>query len=72
MSDHLARNSTLADDLLSGAEEIAGFIGASQRRGFYLLETKKLPGFKIGSRWHARKSTLLKWITDQEAAGASE
>ena len=59
----------LASDILRGADEIAEFLSGdrSQRRMVYhLVETSRLPVFRIGSRICARRSVLLKWIADQE------
>ena len=49
----------LNDDLLKGVSAIAKWRGDNERRTYYLLEKKLIPGFKIGSVWHARKSTML-------------
>ena len=59
----------LADDLLSGTQEIAQFFGYQPRQVYYLLERGILPGFKIGRKWHARKSRLLDHIDHLEQAG---
>ncbi len=56
----------LADDLLTGAEEIGKFIGTTTRRAYYLLEKGELPAFKLGAIWHGRKTTLLTHITKLE------
>lgn len=61
----------LADDLLRGADEIATFMfgNAKHRRKVYYLTgeaARGLPHFKIGSLICARKSTLLRWIAEQE------
>ncbi len=61
----------LSDDLLRGADEIATFMfgHAKHRRKVYYLTgeaTRGLPHFKIGSLICARKSTLLRWIAEQE------
>ena len=56
----------LSDDLLSGVAAIAAFRGESKRRTYYLLERKLIPGFKVGNRWNARKSTLMRQIVDLE------
>lgn len=61
----------LADDLLDGAEEISRFTGWSKRRVFYLLEQGQLPGFKVGSKWCARRSTLTDHITRLERGEAA-
>jgi hypothetical protein len=56
----------LADDLLDGAGEIAAFLGWPKRRVFYALERGQIPGFKIGNKWHARRSTLTAHIARLE------
>jgi hypothetical protein len=57
---------SLADDLLDGADEIAAFLGWPKRRVFYALERRRIPGFKIGNKWHARRSTLTAHIARLE------
>ncbi len=54
------------DDLLVGAGEIGAFLKCSERRAWYMLEKKNIPAFKIGKKWHARRSTLLRFIEEQE------
>ena len=61
-----APQNILADDLLIGASSIAEFTGWKRRRVFYLIEKGGLPYFKIGGVVHARKSTLLRWISRME------
>lgn len=56
-------------DLLNGAGEIAGFLFGDRkyrRKVYYLVERSKLPIFRLRSQLCARKSTLIKWIEDQE------
>ena len=62
----------LKDDKLKGAKAIAEFLGEEERRVFYLLEKKQIPGFKYGGLWNARKSTLLQHIEKLEAAAVAE
>jgi hypothetical protein len=56
----------LADDMMSGATEIAEFIGEDERRTYYMLEKGMLPAFKFGkgkkSVWRMRKSTFRQHI----------
>jgi hypothetical protein len=62
----------LADDLLRGAEEIAGFLygDRTQRlKVYHLAETSRLPVFRIGSKLHARRSVMMEWIASQERRG---
>jgi hypothetical protein len=61
----------LCDDILNGADAIAKFVfgDSKHRRKVYYLtgDAKKgIPYFKIGSLICARKSTLLRWIEQQE------
>jgi hypothetical protein len=60
---------SLGDDLMIGAKPIAAWLGQPIRQTFYMLETGQLPGFKIGKKWAARKSTLTQRIADLERAG---
>lgn len=63
----------LADDLLRGADAIAIFVfgEAKARRKvyYYAGEAKvRMPTFRMGNVICARKSRLLDWIEQQEAA----
>ena len=60
----------MKDDVLHGAEEIRAHTGDKTiRRTYHKLETGQLPGFKIGSLWHMRRSTYAALIErlEQEA-----
>lgn len=57
----------LGEDLLSGVDEIASYIGQPKRRIYHLLETGQLPAFKLGGRWTARRSTILLKIKKMES-----
>jgi hypothetical protein len=60
----------LADDMLRGADEIAGFIfgkRGGRRKIYYLAETSHLPVFRLGSVLCARRSVLMQWIAGQES-----
>ncbi|HEY0832504.1 MAG TPA: Bro-N domain-containing protein [Azospirillum sp.] len=61
---------TLADDMLEGAEGIAAFMGLSPRQIYH--QQKRLPLFRVGAIICARKSTLLRWIAEQESAALSK
>ena len=56
----------LSDDMLTGVRAIAEWRGESERRCYYLLEKKQIPGFKILGIWHARKSKQLADIERRE------
>ena len=49
----------LKEDRLTGASQIADFIGESVRSTYYMLERRLLPGFKRGGVWESRKSTII-------------
>lgn len=57
---------TLADDLLEGADAIGAFLGWTQRQVYHRAAQRQFPHSKTGNVLLARKSTLLKWLTDQE------
>jgi excisionase family DNA binding protein len=58
-------------DLLAGAAEIAMFMRLSRRQIYHLVETSRLPVFRLGTQLCARRSTLLRWIEDMERATGS-
>jgi hypothetical protein len=53
-------------DLLRGAAAIAEFLSLQRRSVFYYVEKGRLPVFRFKSQIWARKSTLRKWIEEQE------
>jgi hypothetical protein len=48
----------LTDDLLNGVPSIAAFLNMTERSTYHMLHTGKLPAFKKGGRWYARKSEI--------------
>ncbi|MBP2229380.1 excisionase family DNA binding protein [Azospirillum agricola] len=58
-----------AGDLLYGAPAIAAFLNVRTRQAYHLIEKAGLPSFKLGGKVCARRSTLAKWLVEQEAAG---
>jgi hypothetical protein len=62
-------NAPLGGDILHGADGIAAFLygNAKHRRKVYnLVETNRLPHFRLGAVICARKSVLHSWIKTQE------
>lgn len=62
-------------DILRGAAAIAEFLFGDRmhrRKVFYLAERSRLPIFRFRSQLCARKSTLLKWIEEQEKRHGSD
>jgi len=71
MSEH---DPSFAQDLLRGAEEIAQYLfndRTARRKIYHLVATSRLPHFKLGSMICTRKSTLEKWIDEQESRVAA-
>lgn len=63
------KETTLSSDILYGAVGIAKYLygHAKHRRKVYnLIETEKLPHFRLGAMICARRSILMQWITKQE------
>ena len=61
-------NDNQAGDLLIGAKAIGEALGITRRQVFHLIEKSLLPTFRLGASVAARRSTLMKWLTEQEAA----
>ncbi len=59
---------TVPLDLIRSTKGIAEALGCSARQARYLCETSQIPVFKIGSRWHARRATLERFLEEREAA----
>ncbi|QAY95110.1 hypothetical protein CWB41_04680 [Methylovirgula ligni] len=59
----------LAEDILRGAAAIAEHMGFERRVIYHLASKGALPVFRMGDIVCARKSTLLAWVKQQEAAG---
>lgn len=60
---------SLAGDILHGAEGIAEFLYGDRklrRKVYNLVETARLPHFRLGATICARRSALLSWILQQE------
>jgi hypothetical protein len=70
-----AHEPEFANDLLRGAEEIAGYLYGNRevrRKVYHLVATSNLPVFKLGSTICARKSVLLEWVKAQEERHARQ
>ncbi|MCM5691443.1 excisionase family DNA-binding protein [Sinorhizobium meliloti] len=63
-----AANDNLAADMLRGADAIATYMGLPRRSVYHAISRGHLPHFRIGETVCARKSTLLRWLGEQEAA----
>jgi hypothetical protein len=60
----------LSDDLLEGADAIAAFLDWKPRKVRHLAAQGAMPVFRLGDGQilNARKSTLVRWINDLDAA----
>ena len=68
----MTRRRDLAHDTLEGMEAIAAFIfgkGATAKRAQTAIKAG-LPCWRIGNRIFARKSSIEKWIEEQERENA--
>jgi hypothetical protein len=66
----MAEQIPLSEDMIEGADAIAREINTKTDRATRLLEGGILPGFKLGGRWHARRSTLRSHIERLERGEA--
>jgi hypothetical protein len=55
------------DDIVVGFEGIAKAINKTPRQVIHLCETRQIPAFKFGGRWHLRLSTYRQHIANIEA-----
>jgi hypothetical protein len=65
---------TLGGDILRGADDIAAFLYGDRRhrrKVYNLIETNRLPHFRLGNTVCARKSVLIGWIRSQEERAAT-
>ncbi|GAA4178776.1 helix-turn-helix transcriptional regulator [Shinella granuli] len=53
--------------ILMGAKAIATYLGVTQRQAYRLVYECGLPHFKLGGTVAARRSTLARWLDEQEA-----
>ncbi|MEI9986148.1 MAG: hypothetical protein WDN69_25020 [Aliidongia sp.] len=74
-NSEIALTSALSADLLHGAEAIALFMFGSEkerRKVYHMADKHGLPVFRMGSTICGRKSTLLRWIEEQEKGRGSQ
>ena len=58
-------------DLLDSGERIAEYFGKPYRQTMYLLETGKLPAWKIGHKWHSTRTKLRRRLMGDDSDGAA-
>jgi hypothetical protein len=47
-----------------GAKAIGDIVGKSRAATYFLLETGKIPGRKVGRQWLAEYGELQRWMTN--------
>ena len=67
MTDYATDN---GPDLLYGVSKIADYLGINRRVAYHLIETGRLPAFKIGKTVCARRSKLTAAIEEMEQEGS--
>lgn len=63
-------DNNIEGDLLMGAPSIARFLGVTQRQVYRLTYDGIVPHFKLGGTVAARRSSLTKWMAQQEQQSA--
>lgn len=61
----------LAVDILQGADAIAAWTGFKRRAIYHAVASGHIPTFRMGEIICARKSTLTRWVAEQEARAAA-
>ena len=64
-------NPSAAADLLYGANAIAEFLGVKPRAAYHLIETRRIPFFKIGKVVCSRRSSLAAKLAELEAESSA-
>lgn len=49
-------------------DEVAKYLRIKKVTIYKHVQDGKLPGFKVGSKWRFKKSTIDKWIAEKEKA----
>lgn len=47
-------------------DELAKYLRMKKVTIYKHAQEKKLPGFKVGSKWRFKKTTIDKWIAEKE------
>jgi hypothetical protein len=65
-------NDSPADDVLHGADQIAGYTGLTKRQIYYANETRQLPIFRFCGQLTMRKSTYKRCLDQLDEAALRE
>ncbi|MDD5495520.1 MAG: helix-turn-helix domain-containing protein [Candidatus Omnitrophica bacterium] len=56
----------MPEETLFTVDELATYLRMKPVTIYKHAKAGKLPGFKVGANWRFKKSTIDRWITDQE------
>ena len=59
-------------DLLYGANRIAQYLGVKPRAAYHLIETRRIPFFRIGKVVCSRRTSLAAKLDELEAASGDD
>ena len=65
----------MAEDIVFTVQEVAKYLRMQPVTIYKHAQCGKLPCFKVGANWRFKKSTIDRWISDQEekdSNGSSE
>ena len=57
----------MADDTVFTVQELAAYLRMKPVTIYKHAKAGKLPCFKVGANWRFKKSTIDRWIAEQEA-----
>ena len=56
----------MADDIVFTVQELAAYLRMKPVTIYKHAKAGKLPRFKVGANWRFKKSTIDRWIAEQE------
>jgi len=56
----------MADDTVFTVQELASYLRMKPVTIYKHAKAGKLPAFKVGANWRFKKSTIDRWIAEQE------
>jgi excisionase family DNA binding protein len=57
----------MVEETVFTVQELARYLKMKPVTIYKHAKARKLPGFKVGANWRFKKSTIDRWIADQEA-----
>ena len=56
----------MPEETVFTVQELATYLKMKPVTIYKHAKARKLPGFKVGANWRFKKTTIDRWITDQE------